>query len=852
MADIAQAAAGGALQGAFISGGNPFVALGFAALAVAPLLIDKLFGSKEKTPQQTRKFIIRSAAAPRQVVYGTALVEDPVLAHFETTENNAKLHLILMFAGHEIEAFDQFYFGDELVGARNSAGTVTEGRFASKARIITHLGAADQAADATAVADLADWSETDTLTGIAYAYLTLTGDATLYPNGPPAVSALIRGKRVKHYSDGGVRWTDNAALCALDYLIDPDLGFAADASLIDPDQAALDEAVADEMVGLVFQTFSFTVDEDAAELTLENAGLRTGDRVTFEGDPPAPLVAGEPYYWIKTAEDRGQVAATLADARAGNRLAFTGAGSEPYRLYRQAQPRYTTNGSFLNDRVPLDVMEALVAAMAGTPMLNASGYRLRAGADQAVAGALDATMLAGDVTIEPRRPFRELYNAVTGTYRDADNLWAETDFPEQTSSTFQDEDGGVRLVRDLEMEFTDETERAQRLARIDLAQSRQQLRVDWPGNYACLAFERGDLVEVTLAEAGFEAKQFWVAHDELAADGNGYNLTLIEAASGLFDIDLETLSAADPAPNSNILTPGYLVPPTAVAFRTRPVETSAGDTLYLIDVYGTASSDAAVSGYEAALFAEGDTGFADPLDTKAGPADPIEGFPFRLTFGPVSAGTEYVIRLRAVTRAGVRSAWATSSSFNAADEAGGGGGAPSAPTSVVNTQEVTGITPISPGSGTIAFTGGGGSGAAGTASFSQAEGDDSGGGTYTITAGGSGYTSAPSAGFGGDDGFGESGGGGGTGTGIIGNPTHAHLTWTDPVDADLARIDVYRSQTNDTGTAVKRAVAAAGVEAASVALTVTAGSDEYFWLKAVDESGNESGFTATITVTRDA
>lgn len=839
---------------AFVSsGGNPYVAAFAFFMAVLPMVLDEIFGSSDKEPQQTREFVIRSAQAPRQVIYGATRVKDPVLAYFETTNGNSKLHCIYMFAGHEVEAFDRFWIGDEELGARNADGTVIEGRFSGFVRLRVHLGADDQEADAKAIAELTDWTETDRLQGIAYVYATFTGSAELFRRAPPDLSAMIRGRKVLNRATGVETWTDNAHACNLDYLLNERFGFAADPELINGDLALIDETVGDVMVGTVYQSFTYTVDEANSELTLEKPGFRTGDRISFEAQPPAPLIAGEPYFWIKTGDDKGKVATDLAAARAHDFIAFTDAGAAFYRVNREAQPRYTCNGSFLTSEGRLDVLERLGASMASTPMLNASGYRLRAGDDQAAVGHLDETMLAGDIEIEPRRAFRELINAVGGTYRNADELWQETDFPEQASDVFKAQDGGYRLKRDLGLKFTDETERAQRLARIQLAQSRQQVRLTWPGNLSCIQFERGDLVTVTVAQLGFEAKKFWVYHDTFGENGASYTLRLVEAADGLFDIDLDELEAADPAPNSALQVPGYLAPPGGVAFATRPVATSAADQVYMIDIYGTASPDAAATTYQAALFAAGDTKFVNPLGMASAAADPAEAFPFRIVLGPVDPSSEFVLRLRAITRLGIKSAWVASDTFIAADEVGGGGGAaPALPTDLLNTGELTGLVEPWNGSGALSTTTGGGSGVEGTATHNPGADDTAATYSFDITNGGAGFTSAPTVIITGADGQDDETGQTGSATGIIGNPTHAHLTWTDSVDADLARIDVYRTTTNDSATAIKRAEALAGVQAASVALTVSAGSDEFFFLKAVDQSGNQSAFSAAITVTRDA
>jgi len=125
------------------------------ALSVGLSLLSGVLAGKPKRPAATgpreRRQIVRSAQAPRQVVYGETRVKDPVLLHFETTQDNSKLHLILAFAGHEITSFERIYFGDTPIGDRDSDGNVTSGDFENRARVREHLGADDQGFDALAV-----------------------------------------------------------------------------------------------------------------------------------------------------------------------------------------------------------------------------------------------------------------------------------------------------------------------------------------------------------------------------------------------------------------------------------------------------------------------------------------------------------------------------------------------------------------------------------------------------------------------------------------------------------------------------------------------------------------------------
>lgn len=79
----------------------------------------------------------------------------------------------------------------------------------------------------------------------------------------------------------------------------------------------------------------------------------------------------------------------------------------------------------------------------------------------------------------------------------------------------------------------------------------------------------------------------------------------------------------------------------------------------------------------------------------------------------------------------------------------------------------------------------------------------------------------------------------------------AFLSWTNPADADLDDIEIWRNTTNNSATATKidttNAVASAPGRYSATGLAQA--TTYYFWLKAVDTSNNASAFTSSITAT---
>lgn len=87
-------------------------------------------------------------------------------------------------------------------------------------RVSKHLGAADQTADTDLVSECApDWTTDHRLRGIAYLYVRMQHNIDAFPTGIQAPSAIVKGRKVYDPRTGLTAWSDNFALCVLDYLI---------------------------------------------------------------------------------------------------------------------------------------------------------------------------------------------------------------------------------------------------------------------------------------------------------------------------------------------------------------------------------------------------------------------------------------------------------------------------------------------------------------------------------------------------------------------------------------------------------------------------------------------------------
>lgn len=205
------------------------------------------------------KFAARNSSAPRQIIYGKTRVGGTIV-HIETAgTDNHMLHMVVAVAGHEVEAIETVRLndidltsttstinGETVHTVTNADYTNTENGFAFTSgrliRFTKNLGADDQTADNFAVQSLAATSGSITsnhrFRGIAYVYLQMVFDAEKFGGGLPAVSFVVKGKKVFDPRNSQTAWSDNPALCIRDYLTDTRYGLKATSTEINDTTSA--------------------------------------------------------------------------------------------------------------------------------------------------------------------------------------------------------------------------------------------------------------------------------------------------------------------------------------------------------------------------------------------------------------------------------------------------------------------------------------------------------------------------------------------------------------------------------------------------------------------------------------
>jgi hypothetical protein len=227
------------------------------------------------------------------------------------------------------------------------------------------------------------------------------------------------------------------------------------------------------------------------------------------------------------------------------------------------QARYDCNGAFQVDDKPLAIMDDLLTAMGGTLVYQQGGFRGYAAAATAASGTLDESDLRGDLRVVPRPSRSQSFNAIRGSFVDADDGFLVTDFPPVANATYQAEDAGIQVFKEIELPFTTNKARAQRIGALHLHRARQGITVRFPAKLNKFALAPWDVVTVSIARLGWSNKEFRVLEWALSEDG-GVDLTLQEEAAAVYAWDPEAdETPSDPAPDTNLPDPFTVEPPGA-------------------------------------------------------------------------------------------------------------------------------------------------------------------------------------------------------------------------------------------------------------------------------------------------
>lgn len=239
-----------------IAGFVASIAASFALSAVTKAITGKPKNRGALGAFSDRTQAVRQPITMRRVIYGKCRVSGPI-TFLHSTGNNEYLNILITLSGHAVEAIDAVYFDDELIPL-DASGNAT-GKYAGYVTVKKGLGttATDSGLLSAMVANCPGvWTTNHRQSGCAKLYVRLKYNSTLFPNGVPNISAIVKGKKVYDPRDASTSWSENAALCMRDYISNSTYGLG-ETSI--NDTAAIAAAnICDESVTTLDRVGNFT------------------------------------------------------------------------------------------------------------------------------------------------------------------------------------------------------------------------------------------------------------------------------------------------------------------------------------------------------------------------------------------------------------------------------------------------------------------------------------------------------------------------------------------------------------------------------------------------------------------
>ena len=314
------------------------------------------------------------------------------------------------------------------------------------------------------------------------------------------------------------------------------------------------------------------------------------------------------------------------------------------------EKRYTMNGIVKASSPIGDVLGKMSTACAGTLFWGSGYWKLKVGAYTAPVKTLTLDDLRSPINLSTRTTMRDSFNGVTGTFNDASADFITADYPPIKSTVFKTEDGGDELLLDLPLPFTTSAATAQRIAKMTLYRSREQMALSADFGLQAFNVEVGDIIAFTDARYGFNEKEFEVIGWKFASNQDAgdlrVNLTLQETSEAAFSWTSNETEIIDN--NTNLPTAGAGLAVNNLTASGGGRTQGDGTFINSAILSWDAASSSFLSYYEIEWKAVSDSIYASTTTTEN-----------NIELSPLVDGVAYIFRVRAVSVGGISGAYAT-------------------------------------------------------------------------------------------------------------------------------------------------------------------------------------------------
>jgi hypothetical protein len=594
--------------------------------------------------------------APRSRVYGRVRNCDGIL--FKATHGTKKEYytFVVAIAGHEIDAFEEYWFNDTELTLDGSGYVQTAPYAQTKRKSGSTIGSSTNAT----------LSHTPVSGSVFVTYQALDGSGTISA-APTVVGTSVSyttdgaaGTVVYQYDEGESKarvrgFTGAASQDISSHLIA--LGIA------DVTSAHKFSGIACLIVTLSFDTEAFAQGVPAMSAVVRGAKCydpRTA--LTVWTRNPA-LIAAD---WATHAHGGGASyseiveSVLIASANACDVVTpFDDAGPSGSDL---SEPAYVCDlvAPTLTD--PTQTLNEIVTAMAGKYAWAGGLLRIKAGAYTAPVVTITEDWLSGKESIDIVSGVQrqDLVNIYRPSIADAAQGYVVAPIEPIRAEAYITADG-QELPRDLTLLAVTDAHHAQHVCSTMLKDARQALTLKLPCNLRAYPIEIFDTVAVTLERFGWGAKEFEVLSWSFTPN-SGVVLTMKETDASIWDPAV-SFTASDAAPNTSLPLPWEVPRPTITSIVSGTTPLTDGSVLTRVKVTWAATIMEGVrqSGRHEVQYALLDDIASGAVGEDDWQSTGATGDATFVVIPGLLAGAAWVFRVRAMNSLGIRSAWSTQS-----------------------------------------------------------------------------------------------------------------------------------------------------------------------------------------------
>lgn len=310
------------------------------------------------------------------------------------------------------------------------------------------------------------------------------------------------------------------------------------------------------------------------------------------------------------------------------------------------EKRYTVNGTFKFQAVPLEILQSVARAGAAFPYFDVSSgkWKVSPGAYQAPVMTFDESDLVGGLSFQAGPSKQSRHNVAKGTYIDASQDYEAVGFSELYISTYVTDDLEV-LEKSYDFPWTNSGTMARRLAKIDIERNRFGISCKAVFKFRALRLTPGDRIELTVARLGWTPKIFRVEAVEVSF-GSGVALDLREDDPAIYAWAEGDALALDAPPAISIPDGLSISAPANIAFTEEVFLSTGGEPRGQVNI--TWDDQPSALAYDVQFRKQGAASWIDAAsfwqDNTIAVRDLTDGI--------------YDFRVRSTSRLGLRSAWA--------------------------------------------------------------------------------------------------------------------------------------------------------------------------------------------------